>query len=255
MNFYLDLSDKRLPFVSSFLKESGVKSLGFNFESNTQMQEGDVLVLSPAFKWTENQAQKLSNKIKVVCGKVSDEILKIFNSKNIKYFNLMDDEDFVLKNAILTAEGTLADIILNTSKSIFDCSILILGSGRVAKAVAVLFNKLGLKFDMSMRDNFKLLESQLVCTNAVDWKDYKSQLKNYDIVINTIPVKLFDKSDAPNFKAGSVLFELASVKCLQDFEPEHFKYVFCPALPSKYTPESAGKLIYEYLLKNIKGEN
>ena len=255
MNFYLDLNDKRLPFVSNLLKEAGENTCVFNFENCTGLNKGDVVVLSPAFKWNEAQAQKLSSEISVVCGKVSEEVLKIFNSKKIKYFNLMSDEDFVLKNAILTAEGTLADIILNTNKSIFDCKILILGSGRVAKAVAVLLSKLGLNFDMTMRDNFKLLESQLVCTNIVEWKDYKSKLKNYDIVINTIPVQLFEESDSQKFKAGSALFELASIKCLQGFEPEHFKYVFCPALPSKYTPESAGKLIYQYLLKNIKGEN
>ena len=253
MNFYLDFNDKRLPYVYDMLKNKNIKIFKFDFENTFNISNGDVVVLSPAFKWNEELANKLPNNISVICGKVSEQVLNIFNTKQIKYFNLMGDEDFVLKNAILTAEGMLADLILNTNMSIFDANILVLGGGRVAKAVGVLFNKLGLNFDMSMRDNFKLLEGQLVCKNLINWQNYKKELTNYDVVINTIPVKLFEKEDLTNFKKNSVLFELASVKCLQD-EANNFKYVLCPALPSKYTPQSAGKLIFDYLRNNFKGE-
>lgn len=253
MNFYLDFNDKRLPYVYEMLKNKKINAFKFDFENTLNISKGDVVVLSPAFKWNEELANKLPSNIYIVCGKVSEEILNIFNNKKITYFNLMSDEDFVLKNAILTAEGMLADLILNTEKSIFEANILILGGGRVAKAVGVLFNKLGLKCDFSMRNNFKLLEAQLVCNNIVEWGNFKSNLKNYDVIINTIPDKIFEKEDLSKFKNDSVLFELASVKCLQD-EAVNIKYVLCPALPSKYTPQAAGKLIFDYILNNFKGE-
>lgn len=253
MNFYLDFNDKRLPYVYDMLKIKKLNAFKFEFENTLNISKGDVVVLSPAFKWNEELANKLPSDTYIVCGKVSEEILNIFNNKKIKHLNLMSDEDFVLKNAILTAEGMLADLILNIDKSMFDANILVLGGGRVAKAVAVLFNKLGLNFDMSMRDNVKLLEAQLLCKNIINWKVFKDNLKKYDVVINTIPVKIFEKEDLTSFKQNSVLFELASVKCLQD-ESDNFKYILCPALPSKYTPQSAGKLIFDYLLNNFKGE-
>ena len=255
MNYYLDFNDKRLPFVYQMLIEQGYKAFKLDFENTKSIKKGDVVVLSPAFKWKEENAKALPDEVIVVCGKVSEDVLNILKQKNIKHLNLMKDEDFVLKNAVLTAEGMLADLILNTKKSIFDTTILVLGGGRVAKAVGVLFHQLGLNFDMSMRDDIKLIEGQLYCKKLINWQNYKEKLKNYDVVINTIPAKLFEQDDIKQFKPNSVVFELASIKCLQDVSFDGFSYILCPALPSKYTPESAGKLIFNYLLHNFKGEN
>ncbi len=253
MNIFLDLSDKRNLIVKNKLKEKDYCC--FDFGENSVLKEKDVLVLSPAFKMSKEFAGKLINKIFLVCGKVEDEVKQIFEEKDIKYFNLMEDETFVLKNATLTAEGFLADIILNTQKSIFNQKFLILGGGRVCKAVALMFYKLGVSFDVTTRKEEKLLPFQLLADNIVDWNQYRLELKNYDCVVNTIPAELFTKQDESLFKDGAVLFELASKKCLNKEAEGGVKYVLCPALPSKYTPESAGILIFEYLQKLFeKGE-
>ncbi|MBQ3047986.1 MAG: hypothetical protein IJD48_03115 [Clostridia bacterium] len=255
MTYYLDFNDRRLPYVQSLLKADGVKTDVFSIENLSKIKKEDVIVLSPAYKWNVDEVKKLCSDITVVCGNVNDEVLNIFNTKKITYLNLMKDEDFVFKNAILTAEGMLCDLILYTKKSIFDTKILLLGGGRVSKAVGVLFNKLGLNFDISMRNNEKLIECQLVTKNLVRWTDFKNLLKNYDVVINTIPSQIFNQDDVNKFKDNCIVFELASVKCLQNVVFERFGYVLCPALPSKYTPQTAGELVYQYLVKNIKGDN
>lgn len=254
MKFLLDLNDRRLPFVEKELKALGYNTMPFSQENFAKLKKGDYIVLSPAYKWSVELSQKLPQNISIVCGAVSPEVKDIFDNKNIKYFNLMDDEDFVLRNAMITAEGALADLIFYTKKSIFECNILILGSGRCAKAMAYLLYKLGVKFDLTMRDAFKLKQSQLLCNKALDWADYKNNLKEYDVVINTIPTKLFEEEDLQKFKEGSVVLELASKQCLQDLKAEKFSYILCPALPSKYTPQSAGNLIFNYLQTLLKGD-
>lgn len=161
----------------------------------------------------------------------------------------------------------MVDLILNTPQSIYNQTILILGGGRVAKAVGLLLFKLGINFDITMRNETKLLEFQLYATNIVNFKNFKKKLKNYDVVINTIPAEIFEKKDENKFKNPSVLFELSSVKCLNDeilyknhlfapfteivkFNNKNIKYVLSPALPGRYTPHSAGDLIFEYLKNN-----
>ena len=255
MNFFLDLNDRRLPFVQNKLKGLEYKTLNFNNENLAKIKQGDFVVLSPAYKWTIEMAQRLPKNISIICGATSIDIQQIFDAKNIKYYNLMEDEDFILQNAKLTAEGTLADLIFYTKKSIFECNILILGSGRCAKALAYLLYKLGVKFDLTMRDQYKLKQSQLLCNKAVGWSNFKNALKNYDVIINTIPTKLFEEEDLPKFKEGSVVLELASKQCLQDLRSQKFSYILCPALPSKYTPQSAGNLIFDYIDKMLKGDN
>lgn len=254
MKFILDLNDRRLPFVQKKLEDLGYKTLVFNEENVIKIQKGDFIVLSPAYKWSVELAKKLPHNINIVCGAISQEVQDIFENKNIKYFNLMADEDFVIKNATLTAEGALADLIFYTKKSIFECNILILGSGRCAKAMAYLLFKLGVKFDLTMRDEHKLKQSQLICNKAVNWQEYKNNLKDYDVVINTIPTKLFEEEDLAKFKENCVVLELASKQCLQDLKMQNFSYILCPALPSKYTPQSAGNLIFDYLITHLKGD-
>lgn len=254
MKFLLDLKDRRLPYVKENLKKSGHSTLEFSQENLSKLQAGDFIVLSPAYKWSVDIAKGLPTNLNIVCGAISDEVKEIFSKKNIKYFNLMEDENFVLQNATLTSEGALADLIFYTKKSIFNCSILILGGGRCAKAMAYILYKLGVNFDISMRDAQKLLQFKLLTNSTIDWNNIKQNLKNYDVVINTIPAKLFEEEDLNKFKKGSCVLELASKQCLQDLKAETFNYILCPALPSKYTPETAAELIFNYLQKLLKGE-
>ncbi|MBQ9792210.1 MAG: hypothetical protein IJW32_00485 [Clostridia bacterium] len=247
MKFFLDLSDRRLPFVKEYLQQTNKQVESFNKEDVSNIYPGDVIVVSPAFKWNETLVNALPNNITIFAGSISEEFLKVVTNKNIKYINFMIHEDFVLKNATLTAEGMLADLILNTKSSMYNQQILILGSGRVAKAVGYLFYKLGLTFDFAMRNEKEYNHTKLFARKCFLGDEYKNLLKDYDVVINTIPAVIFDKKDADKFKKDCYVFELASKQCLEGVSTQNFNYVLCPALPSKYTPKTAADLMIEVL--------
>ena len=253
MKIFLDCSDKRLFFVKQKLEKLNYNVNVLDFLRLDRISSEDIVILSPAFKCKVEDAKALPKNITIICGAVSEEVKMVFNKKLIKHYNLMEDETFVLKNANLTAEGMLADLIFYTKKSIYDCNILILGGGRVAKAVALTLFKLGINFSISMRNDNKLIESQLITKNILSWQDYKENLFNYDVVINTIPSKIFNEEDLSKFKTNSVVFELASKQCLEGLSFKNFTYVLCPALPAKYCPEAAGELVYKFVA-NILGE-
>jgi dipicolinate synthase subunit A len=197
----------------------------------------------------------MTRSITIFGGAIAPEFKTILKTKNIKYFNIMLNEDFVLKNATLTAEGMLCDLILNSPNSMYEQNILIIGSGRVAKAVGYLFLKLGLNFDFAMRNEKEYNLTKLFAKKCFLGEEYKNYLKNYDVVINTVPAVIFNQSDIEKFKKDCYVFELASKRCLEGLKVQNVNYVLCPALPSKYTPKSAGKLIVE-LIDNyiVKGE-
>jgi len=252
---YLDVKDKRLGFVKEGLTSKNIACDVLDVNNFNNLKPKDVAVLSPAFKWNEQLVNSVANNITVIAGAISEEFKAVLSAKNVKYINVMANEDFVLKNATLTAEGMLCDLILNTPQSMYSQNILIIGSGRVAKAVAYLFFKLGLKFDMAMRNEVEYNHNKLIANKCFLWHEYKDKLKDYDCVINTVPVQLFEESDLDKFKKGSYVFELASKKCFGDLQVKGFTYVLCPALPAKYTPQSAGELILEIILDKLqKGE-
>ncbi len=249
-NLFLDLKDKRINFIKKDFEELGYKVFDFEKDINF-ITNNDVCVLSPAYKWKEEIFNKLPNKIKIFGGNIDENLLK---TKQINYYNLMRNENFVLTNANFTAEGFLVDLISNTNSSIYEQNILILGSGRVAKAVAYLLLKLNVNFDIAMRNEKECNHFKLICKNTYNFNEYKDKLKNYDVIINTIPQILFEKNDKNLFKTNCVLFELASIKCLNLNDFSSVNYILCPALPAKYMPRSAGKLVFEIVKNYLQGE-
>ena len=136
-----------------------------------------------------------------------------------------------------------------------DQKILIIGSGRVAKAVGYLFYKLDLNFDFAMRNEKEYNLTKLFAKKCFLGEEYKNHLKYYDVVINTVPAVIFNQNDVEKFKNGCYVFELASKQCLEGVKLQNVNYVLCPALPSKYTAKSAAKLIIELIDNYLeKGE-
>jgi dipicolinate synthase subunit A len=242
--YFLDLKDRRLVFVKKMLEEKGEQVL--DFESNLALVlPTDVCVVSPAYKWQSAVLSQLKQGTTIFGGALSDDLKVLASSLN--YINLMSRENFVVENAKLTAEGFLADLILGTETSIFEQKILVLGSGRVAKALWHIFSKLGVPFDCAMRNEKELNLSKL-CANSSFLIDGNWEfLSTYDTVVNTIPAQLFD--DAQLFKPSCDVFELASVKCLEQTKTDGVNFHFCPSIPSKHSPQSAGKLIFSELIK------
>lgn len=245
--YFLGLNDKRIKEVARILESEG-KAV-YDFETNLEkIERGDIVIVSPAYKWKEEIISKLREEILVFGSKVRDDHKKFL--EKVRYVDLMSIEDFVIDNAKLTAENFLVDFILNTNSSMYEQKILILGNGRVAKALWYLFLKLGISFDVMMRREDEYNLSKLIANNSYKFDEYESRIGQYDVVINTIPTCLF--KDASRFKENCVVFELASVNCLED--AKGVKYVLCPALPAKYSPKSAGRLIMNVVKDTLKGE-
>ena len=241
--FFLGLSDCRLQELTKILVKKGEIVYDYK-EFFDDIKSGDIVVLSPAYKYALGEIEKLPKGVLIFGPKVD-----FVEGK--KCVDLMELEDFVIDNAMLTAENFLAELIINTKTSIYEQDILILGNGRIAKALWHKFSLLGVKFDVGMRRIEEKNLSRLVSKNSFLLKELPDILKNYDVIINTIPSVLFE--DDNNFRQDAVLFELASSRCL--VKNDKVKYILCPALPAKYSPKSAGMLILGQIENYLKGED
>ena len=245
MRFVLELNDKRIASVSEELKKCGNEILDFSSNINP-LGEGEICVTSPAHKWTEQEIQTAKNADLCIGGNIDDLSLSKFKN----YVNILCDEDFAVKNALLTAEATLGEISKVTSKSLFDMKILILGSGRIAKALWKIFCGLGVKFDVAMRNEKERLLAQMVAQNS--WRIENAPLPNFDLIINTIPAKIFDNNVVQNLRNDQYIFELASIPCIDTNIQFSANFVKCSGLPGKILSKSAGKVVLQKILEEIK---
>ena len=245
MRFILELNDKRIAFVGNKLKKGGNEVVDFSSEIKP-LGKGEICVVSPAHKWTEQEIQIAKNADLCLGGKIENSAFAEFKN----YVNILLDEDFAVKNAILTAEATLGEISKITEKSLFDMNILVLGSGRIAKALWKILNGLGLKFDVAMRNEKERILSQMLSKSS--WRIENVPLTNFDLIINTIPAKIFDESVVQNLNTDQFIVELASIPCIDTDAPYKVNFVHCGGLPGKILSKSAGKVVLQKLLEEIK---
>ena len=249
MTYIIDISDKRNAIIKETLDQKLLNTKVYT--KNIKCQPFDTYIFSPAKKWTSDEALSLSDSTTVICGKINEEISSIFISKNITHKNVMEDEIFTIKNANLTAEGTLSLIIENSPKSIFESNILILGAGRIAKALAILLGRLGVKYSIARFNKEKFPECFTYCNSCLFGENFVNHLQSFDVIVNTIPKVIFDKEKIKKIKKDSILIETASVDCLDRDLVENFTFIHAPALPQRYSAQTAAKI----MLESILGEN
>ena len=247
--YYVDDEDIRYLYLKNILEEKGIKVAIYKAQKN--ISSNSTLVFSPAKKFDEALAKSLPSNIIMYAGNIKEDIIKILKEKNITYKNLMLDETFTIKNANLTCEGALALMIQHSPKSMYTNNVLILGGGRIAIGLAVLFNKLNINFAMVSYNKTKFPSYKLYTDNTFFAESFVNSLDKYDVIINTIPAEIINDNIVNKIAKDTVFIELASVKCLKEENAKHIKYILAPSLPKIFSPQSAGKLVFD----NITGEN
>lgn len=166
-------------------------------------------------------------------------------------FKLTDynqDEDFTEKNAVFTAEGAVALAISNTEYSLSDLKALILGNGRIGKALGSFLAPLCNDITVSARkqEDFDYIKSKglnYINSNKI------SDLSDFDLIFNTIPANVIEKETLLSVSDNALIIDLAS-KNSGLFNGD-INYINAKALPSKYCRKSSAKALYDFVINNL----
>ena len=166
-------------------------------------------------------------------------------SRLIDYNN---DEEFTEKNALYTAEGAVALAIDNTAFSLQDAKILILGNGRIGKALGKLFTPFCKDITVSARKqkDFDYIASKgfsYINSNEI------TDLSDYDVIINTIPFNVISKETLSTVSKHSIIIDLASKN--SGLFTDSTNYIDAKSLPTKYCRKSSAKALYDSVIKQL----
>lgn len=177
----------------------------------------------------------------IYAGKLTDEWRKQLGQ--LTQHPYLEDERFIWQNAALTAEAMLAHFY-KQGVSMKRKTILITGFGRVAKMLAQLFVKLDAHVVIAARSKVQIAEA-LAYGYEAQYLTPTLETKA-ECCINTIPAKWLNEQ----FESiiAIPIYDLASIPgCLDEIELS--QYELLAALPGKYFPQEAAKLLVETTLQ------
>ncbi len=188
-----------------------------------------------------------TNKGKIfISGSIKDDLKKKLDEKYMEVIDIMKRDDLAILNTIATAEGTIEVAIKNTDKILQGSRVLILGFGRVGKIVANKFSKMSALVTCAARKVSDLAWIKAYGYNSLNINDMLYDLKEFDIIINTVPQTILRERELKHIDAEALLIDLASSPGGIDgkiAKSMGLNFIWALALPGRIAPSSSAKFI------------
>ena len=215
----------------------------------------DAAVLSfPYSSVAEELAESFPPGQKIICGFLDKNTYQISKEKNWILLEPLKDEAYLAENAKLTAEGAIAAAMGKMSLAIQDAKCLIIGYGRIGKTLTRLLRSLGADVTVAARREASRKEAG---ENSIPINRIQSEIKNMDLILNTVPKSVLSEFGLLSIKNTAFLFELAS-------KPYGFDLARAKALglraylesgiPGGYCPESAAGALFRFIERSVQIE-
>lgn len=230
---YIPVSDdKRLYFAKEYFKKSGYYVVN-------DFEECDFTLLG-----INPKDYRLYTSKPVFAGNVSDDSV----------FDYSKEESFALENAYLTAEAAISKAVSNSEVSLIDANILIIGYGRIAKALLNFLLPYSKNITICARSDIQRLQASLAGAKEITFDDLKYK-NDYTFVFNTVAHPVVNKLELLALPNDTIILDLASFPGGVDkmyAKAFNKKLIVARGLPGEYSPKSAGIIIAKAVHKMIE---
>ncbi len=185
----------------------------------------------------------------IVGGRIPQEFVREAEEYGFRVRDYFDSEEFQIQNAYTTAEAAISIAMNSLDKNLRGAKVAITGYGRIAKHLVKLLLALGAEVTVAARKESDLAWARasgcrtlsLLAPDAIS-----SLSRTYDVIYNTVPHWLFDRTFLTRVDPSTFLIDLASVPGGVDIcaaKELGANVLWATSLPGKYAPFSAGELI------------
>lgn len=160
-------------------------------------------------------------------GRISEPVRKAAQAAGVELVDYFLRPELACLNAVPTAEGCLALLMQLRQRTIWESEFLVLGYGRIGRAVARRLQALGGQVTIAARAPEQLLP-------------------HFDAVINTIPAPVLGAAQLRCLPRGALILDLASRPGGTDFAAARelgLRAEHALSLPARCAPETAGALV------------
>lgn len=170
---------------------------------------------------------------------------------------LSDNEDYLRKNAVLTAEGALHALMSRAAFSLQGARALIIGYGRIGRDTALRLRDLGCTVCACARREESRALARADGLFACGFGALGGRLGWAELIVTTVPGHVMEKSDLQLIQKSAVLIDVASAPygfSLDDALALGLNAARENNLPGRYCPMSAGIVQLNAFLELIGAE-
>lgn len=167
------------------------------------------------------------------------------------------DEEFTVYNAKLTAEAAVSALLEGSAGALMGKTCMITGFGRIAIALAQRLIAMETFTIVCARNEGQMQLAHRMGAHPVPLRELASACAQADIVLNTVPARVFGAAALAAMKPGTRMIELASTPYGADPEQAASMGVsmeIMGGLPGKYAPIQAGEALFFALWRAMRQE-
>ena len=169
----------------------------------------------------------------------------------------LEREELAVLNAVPTAEGCIALLLQNRTRTLWNSPVLVLGYGRCGAALAVRLAALGARVTVAARSPGQRAQAESQALTACGLDRLAQLLPGFETVVNTIPAPVLDRRTLAALAAGSLVIDLASLPGGVDLEAAEalgVRAIRALSLPARCTPVTAGEFVADTVLAMLREE-
>ncbi len=188
-------------------------------------------------------------------GQLPKSFCEELDSRDCPYCDYFLLDELAIYNAVPTAEGVVKVLIDELPITIHGMKCAVLGYGRVGKVLADTLSRMGAEVTVFARKQSAFAGIYASSMKAKHFDDLTTEYSDFDVMINTVPLKVLGGAQLANINPECVLVEVASAPFGIDFQAAKeraFKVVKAGSLPGKVAPKTAGEIIGRSILPMIR---
>ena len=263
MKFAVIGGDERQLCLVRLLREDGHRvydlALGSGGDITQPLINADAVILPlPAFKEGYLNAPLCDERY------TKEYILSLLKPNTHVFGGMTDEtgiddyykrEELVIKNALITSECTVALLQTRLKAPVCGKKFLVAGYGRIGKLLSRQLYNMGADVTASARKASDLASIRCAGLKAIGTYDIADSAEAYDVIINTVPHPVIDRSVIDRTKPSCVLTEIASPPYGIDMEYARSAgrdVIFAPGLPGRMMPLGAAEAIKETIYEMLE---
>lgn len=249
-------ADARQRAAADHLRQQGWQVVG-----RERLNAADVILLPMPLSGESEELVRLLAGAKpgaqAFGGRVGPAARQAAAQAGIPLRDYLEREELAVLNAVPTAEGCIALLLQNRTRTLWNSPVLVLGYGRCGAALAVRLAALGARVTVAARSPGQRAQAESQALTACGLEGLAQLLPGFETVVNTIPAPVLDRRTLAALAAGSLVIDLASLPGGVDLEAAEalgVRAIRALSLPARCAPVTAGEFVADTVLAMLREE-